>query len=579
MPAATLINVNCPAGEPTGIEVTRLGKRIYNDELKLVEEDERGSAAATRSTAGNPATRTKRAPTSRPSPEGRISVTPIHFDLTDHGGLERLRGWGFEEMLAASAPNGVSASEAERRVAELRGELEAPQPPLLRPRRPRDRRRRLRRAARRAAGDRGRAPGAAHARLARPSGSGRRRWSASSRSSTSSRCSRLANARNEEELRAWETRHRQPPETTRHQRLGVQLHDRAEDRRAGDHAHLRGRGAGPRRHPRRRPGRRGRDPEPAHDRLDPAEDRRGAGADRSARRDLPADRRLQSAERTPRRGGRADLRQPAQLGRRLDPPARSRAGRRTAALDLVYGIGADSRPRPRHPHARRSSGSREHGFKVNPDTDHHARRRVSGRALPLVGGAPRARSTTRSTASWSRSTSGRCGGSWASSGREPRWAIAWKFPPTTATTRCSRSSGTSGAPGTWSRSRCWSRSTSAASPSRTATLHNEEDLARKDVRVGDEVVVMRAGDVIPQVVSPLFTAQEQERPQAEATEEMPRLRHADGQARGTRSSRSARTAPAARDSPSSTSSTSSARGRWTSTGLGRSRRCASSRRA
>ena len=53
----------------------------------------------------------------------------------------------------------------------------------------------------------------------------------------------------------------------------------------------------------------------------------------------------------------------------------------------------------------------------------------------------------------------------------------------------------------------------------------------------------------------------------------------DGQARGRASSRSAPTAPAARASPSSTSSTSSARGRWTSTGWARSRRCASSRRA
>jgi hypothetical protein len=36
--------------------------------------------------------------------QGRISVTPIHFDLTDHGGLDRLKAWGFEAMLAACAP-------------------------------------------------------------------------------------------------------------------------------------------------------------------------------------------------------------------------------------------------------------------------------------------------------------------------------------------------------------------------------------------------------------------------------------------------------------------------------------------
>jgi 5'-nucleotidase len=102
MPPATLINVNCPAGEPAGIEVTRLGKRIYNDELKLIEDGEKrrryeiyGWKPGYEETEGTDLLAIA---------DGRIAVTPIHFDLTDHGGLETLAGWGFEEMLAACSP-------------------------------------------------------------------------------------------------------------------------------------------------------------------------------------------------------------------------------------------------------------------------------------------------------------------------------------------------------------------------------------------------------------------------------------------------------------------------------------------
>ncbi len=89
-------------------------------------------------------------------------------------------------------------------------------------------------------------------------------------------------------------------------------------------------------------------------------------------------------------------------------------------------------------------------------------------------------------------------------GREPRWAVAWKFPPITATTRLNKIVWNVGRTGRLLPFAMLEPVHVGGVTVSTATLHNEEDLARKDAREGDEVVVTRAGDVIPQVISPLI---------------------------------------------------------------------------
>ncbi len=111
LPTDTLINVNCPAGAPTGIEVTHLGKRLYNDEMQLVEEDPETGKRRYRIYGFEPSFEDEAGSDLSAIARERISVTPIHFDLTDRPSLDRLREWDFEGMLA-TAERAVESAEA-----------------------------------------------------------------------------------------------------------------------------------------------------------------------------------------------------------------------------------------------------------------------------------------------------------------------------------------------------------------------------------------------------------------------------------------------------------------------------------
>jgi DNA ligase (NAD+) len=183
--------------------------------------------------------------------------------------------------------------------------------------------------------------------------------------------------------------------------------------------------------------------------------------------------------------------------RQLDPAI---AAQRPLSI-WCYGLGA-SRGLDPATHSEEVEWLAERGFKVNPEIDHHAgvesavkrcrwweeRREQLDFEIDGVVVKVDERALWREL---------------GVVGREPRWAIAWKFAPTTATTTLREVVWNVGRTGHLVPFAMLEPVHVGGVTVSTATLHNEEDLARKDVRVGDEVIVMRAGDVIPQVVAPL----------------------------------------------------------------------------
>jgi 5'-nucleotidase len=95
----TLLNINVPGGVPAGVEVARLGKRVYRDELSLLSTDV-GGRRQYRIYGEADYERDETGTDLAAVAGGMIAVTPIHFDLTYGADIDALAGYDLGRLLA-----------------------------------------------------------------------------------------------------------------------------------------------------------------------------------------------------------------------------------------------------------------------------------------------------------------------------------------------------------------------------------------------------------------------------------------------------------------------------------------------
>ncbi len=231
--------------------------------------------------------------------------------------------------------------------------------------------------------------------------------------------------------------------------------------------------------------------------------RRPAAAARGARRGLLPALRLRALNERRSRPGQKPAPNPRNAAAGSLRQKDSRRSRPSAPLAVwVYGVGA-ARASTRETHWETLEWLRERGFRTNPLRSGSNRSRRSPRRAP-------AWETKRAELDYeidgivikvdSLDQQRRLG----ALHERPRWARAFKWAPMTAETKLLKIAirvGRTGALNPWAMLE--PVEVGGVTVSR-ATLHNEEDINRKDIREGDLVIVQRAGDVIPQVVGPVL---------------------------------------------------------------------------